>query len=495
MKKKDWLKIKKYAHLLPKLTNEDRPFIRNYVSDKKRISSHRFYPFIRHTLKESKWRRGKIGGLRHKYRSLKKKSRDIFYANHLDAQVFAYYSYILTAKLEIVYDRDPVLSKSVTAYRRVKHESSNRNKSSIDFAKELFDEVKSRGDECAVLCFDVVSFFDNLDHRILKKAWKRLLDTEELSPDHYAVFKNITKFSYVELGELFKEFPEYGVTSKSQRKFSKLDSFCKDNSEFRSRVVQNGLIKSKNSDDKQDNQKRGIPQGSPISSTLSNLYMLEFDREFASIAKNNDEFYRRYSDDIVYVCSVDRISTIKNKVIEQFSNKLMLEVSKPKLQEFIFSRISPNIQSSRCKIGDQTFTNLKLQYLGFEFDGKAITIKNSALSRFYRKTKRLIRRKGNYARRDKINKENNNKNKNLDDHIYRERIYKSKTHLGAKRKKVLGKVFWGNFISYAYHSSDLMGDPAIRRQVKNHWRIVESQIQKVEKKYKLSKTPSKKNKK
>jgi hypothetical protein len=50
------------------------------------------------------------------------------------------------------------------------------------------------------------------------------------------------------------------------------------------------------------NNSVGIPQGSPISATLANIYMLEFDQEIFDGASSIGGFYQRYSDDLIIIC-------------------------------------------------------------------------------------------------------------------------------------------------------------------------------------------------
>lgn len=45
----------------------------------------------------------------------------------------------------------------------------------------------------------------------------------------------------------------------------------------------------------------GIPQGSPISGMLANLYMLEVDKNINELVKAYCGFYMRYSDDFMVV--------------------------------------------------------------------------------------------------------------------------------------------------------------------------------------------------
>ncbi len=91
-------------------------------------------------------------------RTLKKKKREIFYANHLDAQVFTYYSYLINQKLDKEYSKDQLLIESVIAYRNIPF-NEYRSKYNINFAKEVFVFIKhSKETELNAICFDIKSF-------------------------------------------------------------------------------------------------------------------------------------------------------------------------------------------------------------------------------------------------------------------------------------------------------------------------------------------------
>ena len=76
---------------------------------------------------------------------------------------------------------------------------------------------------------------------------------------------------------------------------------------------------------------------------------------------------------------------------------------------------------------------------------------------------------------------------NKDEWIYKRKIYKSKSYLGAKRKEINGKVSWGNYISYARNAAKIMNEKGIINQIKNHWKIINNKIMQYEKAYKLPK--------
>ncbi|WP_373553156.1 antiviral reverse transcriptase Drt2 [Haliscomenobacter sp.] len=493
---KDWLKLKKYTHFSPPLVPKNIPFIRSYVSNPAKIIRHRFYPFIHYTICENRFRRPKDkSGRRAELRTEKKKTRQIFYANHLDAQIFAYYGHLITTKLDDIYRANPVLNNSVIAYRRIEF-NQFRNKCNIDFAKEVFDFISNAdGLEICALCFDVKSFFDTLDHITLKKAWSQLFDRINLEEDHYKVYRAITRYTYVEIGDLIKEFKEFKVKKLKYLKNKEIQSFCKSGAEFRDRVEKKGLIIFNKYDAlNQCPRTYGIPQGSPISAVLSNLYMLEFDLELTEMAERLGGLYRRYSDDILFICPPEAAAHIKTFVADFIQQKLKLTIQKDKTQEVIFSRSDPTHPWSCYTIENgQQLPNCPLSYLGFDFDGQKILLRQKSLSLFYRNMKRLIKRKARYAYYAK--QHNQRKNAKLKDSwIFKRRIYKSKSHLGSKKKTINGKVFWGNYISYAYTASRAMDSPQIRDQVRNHWRILERKIGKYEAVWRLAKTPPRKRK-
>ena len=202
--------------------------------------------------------------------------------------------------------------------------------------------------------------------------------------------------------------------------------------------------------------------------------------------------YRRYSDDILFICPVSVANDIKHFVYSYIRNELNLVIQEQKTQEVIFTRVENNkLIKWECNTVENNVTKpAPLSYLGFDFDGNNIRIRQKGLSLYYRNLKRMIRRRARYAfYAKKYNIHNPGQKK--DAWIYRQRIYKTKSHLGAKRKKVDGKVFWGNYISYVKTASKIMNQPALLKQIRNHWKIIERHINEFEAAYGLEKTPSK----
>lgn len=163
----------------------------------------------------------------------------------------------------------------------------------------------SKKNGCWILLFDFKDFFGSLKHLVLKEKIQRLLNAERLSKDWFSIYKNITKYSFIEQEIIFeiKGIPEgqRKKASKTLKRWFTLHDFrllsCYINKNF------SGI---------------GIPQGSPISAILSNVYMIDFDQELAETIFGFKGFYRRYSDDFIVVIPNSETcepENIKNKII------------------------------------------------------------------------------------------------------------------------------------------------------------------------------------
>jgi len=213
-KPKDWFKIKKYPHIGLPLSLKDRSWVEEYVSDPKNIASHSFYPFIHRTICQKRYRKKYDEEtdqvLQNGKREKSYKARDIYYANHLDANIYSFYA----NKLSELYENYIVsrnLHRVVTAYRKIQitNKKKNRGMNNVDFAEEIFDFIRSNNENnLFVITFDIKGFFDNLDHKKIKETWKKLLKCKSLPDDHYNIFKNITRFSYIDDFDLFDEFKD-----------------------------------------------------------------------------------------------------------------------------------------------------------------------------------------------------------------------------------------------------------------------------------------------
>lgn len=93
---------------------------------------------------------------------MKPKVRDIYYANHFDANIFSYYSFLLSEKYEQILARKN-LKDVVTAYRKIplKESKDKPNKCNIDFANDIFNYIRQNSihGELIAITFDIKGIF------------------------------------------------------------------------------------------------------------------------------------------------------------------------------------------------------------------------------------------------------------------------------------------------------------------------------------------------
>jgi len=416
MKTPKWYKTRKYKHFDRPVTSAKASSI---VTNSQKVSQHAFFPFIKSEIKVPRYKKEK--------NEVEIKSRPIAYASHLDSHIFAYYSYIINLKYEAVLKKEDI-GNCITAYRRFPERKCN-----IDFAHEAFRFITDNKN-CIAITMDVKGFFDHLDHILLKQKWCALLNKKLLPDDHYAVYKAITRWSCVKRDILTNMFSNAFIKPN-------IDRICTAK-EFREKIRKNKYIEK-------NNECMGIPQGSPISAVLSNIYMLDFDRKLSYCILKRNGLYRRYSDDILVVLPILKNNDIKyterigNSIKRYIKNLLRhnkLDISEEKTMISVF-RNAGTSQSSADK---------RLQYLGFLFDGNGISIRSHTISRFMRKMKQIV----NCLKRKAIEK-------NIEKG-YRKTIYERCSHLGKK-----------NYINYVKRAFAKMRSQIIKKQMKKHWRILQ----------------------
>lgn len=432
---------RKYLHFDQKTSIANaKKFITNPVE----IARHYFYPFIRNDIKTKRFKKDKIKG----ERKWEPKERIIMYASHVDSLIYSYYNIWLSSKYEKILSGNNFQS-SVLAYRKLR-------KSNIEFAFEVFQDIKRMG-ECVVLAFDVSKFFDSLDHSILRKAWEHVLGEKlDKHKDHLNVFNSLTRFAYIQKAELEKEFD---IKKQKKELKKQIYRYCS-GKEFRERVRKNGLIKT-------NPETKGIPQGSPISALLSNIYMLGFDEAaYKKIVIDNSGIYRRYCDDILVVCKSEVADEIEGWVMNEIAKKFVLEIQPEKTEKYRLVDVQSNGIFRPINVNNGIRKNV--QYLGFEFDGDHIFIRSSSVSRYYRRMKYrvhsavydAVKKRGKLFKKKLLlkNTEHGEKIARTD---YNEL---SKTNPGlAKRRE-----FKGNFITYAKRAANKMKEDKILTQIKPH---------------------------
>ncbi len=392
-----------------------------------RLAKHSFYPFIRRDKKVRRFTRNKAnGGLK-----IGQKIRPIMYASHADACIYAFYSFMLKKRYEARIAGSG-LEESVIAYRHIpRDDGTDKGKSNIEFAKEVKD-LAGKHKQCAVLCLDISKFFDTMDHTLIKERWNALLSTTTLPIGHYTIFKNITKFRYVFLYEVLIRLG-YGHIKKGKFIFARdkkrYGILCTP-AEFRTKVD----AKAKSAVHKNTSQK-GIPQGSPISDIIANMYLEDFDRKIlAKLAGLEFGYYRRYSDDILIICPEEKVKDMYDFAAQSIKeDKLVIKPSKSEavaidneaklVKDITFQLTGEPVHSNS--------TREVFQYLGFEIDAVDMHLRSGTIAAHYR---RALRR----SRAENAEKAN-----------------KSTTTKGSGKKRKSNRSRWQYFISSERHTGSL----------------------------------------
>lgn len=374
------------------------------------VKSHAWLPLIHYTKKTKRY---KPQEGRTVY-----KDRPIMYASHRDACILSKYASDLDAALDTYYEQNGLCSH-VIAYRKL-------GKSNYDFSAEAYNFCHENS-PCMVLCFDITGFFDNLNHHILKNRLKRVLSVHELTEDWYKVFRNITRFRKILRSDL-----------EAHRVFGpRLKMRSREPIATIAAVKSAGLRIIQNCDD------FGIPQGTPISSSLSNLYMIDVDKTMSSICLKYEALYQRYSDDILIVCNAvnkDEIEAALHSVIADHK----LEIKEEKTDRVNFDAENPEV----------------FQYLGFNISPDGATIRPGSLARQWRRAKRSI------ARIKRIGEAAVAAGKAKK--IYTKKLRRKLSPVGAR-----------NFSSYARRSAEAFGSKKIVRQVRRLEEMADKAIREI----------------
>lgn len=448
-------KSRNYLHFDDKKSSQA---LYRYICNPKNINSHAFYPFIHYKVQDTKFQ-SKARNFKSmtfspitnipksylfspfkvkKFLYYRTKYRNINFPSHIDGNIYAYYAYLLSQPYEqFLFDNN--LQNSILAFRKIT--SPNNDKKSqcnIDFCKTVFNEIQTRQD-CIVLCFDISKFFDCLNHKIIKDNWCELLNKKKLPSDHYQVYKSLTKFAYVNKTKLYKLLG-ISLNNKHPKKQSKrLTRLCSAK-DFREKVRKNNLIEI-------NNKEYGIPQGSPISGILSNIYMMTFDKEINNFLTSIKGKYFRYCDDIICIFSEKDEALVQTTIKDKIKN-LTLNINDKKTQtvRFVDGQVVLPITGTSFNNPD------KLQYLGLTFDGKKVALRETGISKYHYKARKAIRMRTRHFKKLK------SKNKTTTDTMYMRKLHTRYTYIGKR-----------NYLSYVFRVTKIHNSKNVKRQMKSHF--------------------------
>lgn len=380
----DWTpSIKHYPHFDKPIRPND---ILKLVSDPNRVAKNSFYPFMRFEEKWQPFRSADDG-------KPPKKTRELRFASRRDAYIYSYYRHLIRTP----YEHELAvrgLNENVIAYRKLTS-ASGKGKSNIEFALDAINAIRNFG-HTAVVTLDISKFFESIDHDLLYQKWAGLLNVVDLPPDHAAVFRAITRYAIVDRNAAYERLGFLTWKSKGNSKIPVYSMGFKDmprqlctNHEFREKICGKGgkfqkLIAS--------NEKTfGIPQGSPISDMLANLYLIDFDTKIKNYVDRAGGTFFRYSDDIIIIIPGGETEALNARdfaINEIRKHGSEIQIKQSKTSVLVYS--PKGDRQSFVKIDGEQGAN-GLEYLGFRYDGRFAYLKDATLSRLYRKVTRSLR--------------------------------------------------------------------------------------------------------
>lgn len=405
-----------------------------YISDPAKVAHHAFFPFIHYQQEMVKFQKG-VGK--------KTKVRDICYAAHIDRCIFQYYSFQLNTLYNERVKKDGINYVAV-AYR------TDLGGSNITFSKRAIEFIRKNA-PCYVMIGDFTGFFDNLDHQYLKRQWCSLLGEPFLPDDHHAVFKNVTKYSKWERSDLLA-LNNLADTKDGVKKLNAKPTVLTKEQFITNR---SHIIKNPNS--------FGIPQGSPISAVLANIYMLDTDKQVNALVQALNGMYMRYSDDFIVVIPERAGTNVLddlNKVIDRIKSTPNLELQPSKTRYFYYT--GEKLENCGQQFhSDADCSKRFINFLGFTFDGQKVSIRAKTTGKYHYRMRRKahgIAKQGGYTAGGK--------------HISGKKLYETYSIKGAKAGE-------GNFLTYVERAADEFGNnEAIRRDTARHMQKIRKALQK-----------------
>ena len=415
-------KVKNYSHFDSRMTNSAAESLAN---DPNTVAKHAFFPFLTYDKRWTEFAKaGNSGNV---------KTRPISYAARSDAYIYMRYRETLANLYENKLNAT-LLNDAILAYRKIVDPILGNGKCNIHFASEAFREIRKQRNCCAI-AVDISNYFGSIDHQLLEKQLCNIVGMAKLPPDVLAIYKNITGYSSVNRLKAYERLGFFGSLPNSppgknfrgylKPKHQIPKQLCS-TKEFRQKI---GGGDGKPSIIQKNPHKFGIPQGSPISDLLANIYLFEFDKFVQSEIQKLGGRYTRYSDDILIVAPVNAAKALEleewlRTLIIQYGSKLKIKMAKSLILKFETTGDNQNyeiVYDGKSKtelvrfkyeelIGKQqdllSSKSLKelseeydrgrtgingFDYLGFRYDGSSIYLRDSTYSNLRRKIKTRCR--------------------------------------------------------------------------------------------------------
>lgn len=394
------IKIKKYEHFdavfsgnVEKL-NYLESFLKSYDLGLIEMVN---LPYIKSSIYTYKFKYTDGNILKFNHTNKKPKIREIFKSSHRDSLLYSYFAFELNKRYNHLLKKYG-LYDNILAYR-LRQEGGDKKYSAV-FAKEAVDVILNKS-PCSCLVWDITDFYNCIDHEQLEKILKKKIfgnpnDTVYFREYDYIfnqLVNSVSKYQYVE-HENYKEIVQH---YQNLEKEGKLPSYYPEDEtcylEGHEAFAKNLIGKFKDII-KANNKPCGIAQGNALSNVLANISLLYFDIEVKKYCDDNNVYYRRYSDDILFIGDKEYIKQLKTllpKTIKKYGSQLKLPNDKMQESSFYYDKLTGNLK-----------TNKPFTYLGISFDGKKTSLSESSINKYLSQIRREIKQKLNEKYHSKV---------------------------------------------------------------------------------------------
>ncbi|MGM0867346.1 MAG: reverse transcriptase domain-containing protein [Bacillota bacterium] len=135
------------------------------------------------------------------------------------------------------------------------------------------------------------------------------------------------------------------------------------------RAIKTPTVKEGTSSKDKKVNRKGVPQGLPISNILSSIYMNSIDRKYL---KKENIVYKRFVDDIIILCN----SSVKEKIIKEIKSDLE-------------NKATLDLPLNKDK-GEEGNTGGGFKYLGYELTPKSTTIRKEAIENMKKSLEKIF---------------------------------------------------------------------------------------------------------
>ena len=337
--------------------------VRDMVEDPAWVTRHAFLPLISKINVEKKF-----DGAKRKI-----KEREIAYASHLDKCIYHHYAKLLNERYNELAGQLGI-SKVAVAYR------TNLGKCNIDFAFDAFSKMMNL-ESGYVLVADFKSFFPSLSHAIAKRQLRKVFADGKIPSDYYSVFKSVIHWTQWDKEKLMTANGIDPSGKYAARMFNKL-RLALPRDVFRANVATEV-------EKPWQVTGTGFPQGISICGVLSNIFMMDFDVTLTCFVTGRNGVYMRYCDDIIMILpNRDAFRESCSLLLDQAKvYELTIEKDKTSCYFVQESRVLPC--DSQGNVAEDS-GNVKIQYLGFDFDGEEARLRQRTVNRYYRRMRRCV---------------------------------------------------------------------------------------------------------